>query len=223
MNCGLRSLTARAARRADEGQFYTAWRRENPTKLGEPYTFIETTGRGHLVGVILQAQGFESGKTLFFEGDDETTVDGELVVRGTGSEDFFNGGWYACARPLGKADVISAERLPWLRQTPGTNGVLTGFLSAMCIGLKRASGRPSSTPVKRTAFSPITAALASLSEGRPSVDLTPLPLNQRAVADLQEIVFPAWWQLPIAAWSFEHATLSRKKKRSMARKSDFFR
>jgi hypothetical protein len=30
-----------------------------------------------LAGVVLQAQGFESGKTLFFEGDDETVIDGE--------------------------------------------------------------------------------------------------------------------------------------------------
>ncbi|MCX6905336.1 MAG: DUF2961 domain-containing protein, partial [Verrucomicrobia bacterium] len=43
---------------------------------------------------MLQAQGFESGKTLFFEGDDQTYLDGELAIHGTGSEDFFNGGWY---------------------------------------------------------------------------------------------------------------------------------
>ncbi len=87
-------LHAAVPRNADEGKFYALWRRENPTTPGEPFTFIETEGRGHLVGVVLQAQGFESGKTLFFEGDDQTTIDGELVIHGTGSEDFFNGGWY---------------------------------------------------------------------------------------------------------------------------------
>ncbi len=81
-------------RTPQEGKFYALWRRENPTKLGEPYTLLDTEGRGHLVGVVLQAQGIESGKTLFFEGDDQTTIDGELTVHGTGSEDFFNGGWY---------------------------------------------------------------------------------------------------------------------------------
>ena len=30
----------------------------------------------------------------FFEGDDQATIDGVLAVHGTGSEDFFNGGWY---------------------------------------------------------------------------------------------------------------------------------
>jgi hypothetical protein len=33
--------------------------------------------------------------TLFFEGDDSTVVDGENTLHGTGSEDYFNGGWYA--------------------------------------------------------------------------------------------------------------------------------
>ena len=81
-------------RQPTEGTFNAIWRRENPTQLGQPFTFLDTRGRGHLVGVVLQAQGFESGKTLFFEGDDQTTIDGELVIHGTGSEDFFNGGWY---------------------------------------------------------------------------------------------------------------------------------
>ena len=34
--------------RAPKAQFYALWRRENPTRMGEPYTFIETDGRGHL-------------------------------------------------------------------------------------------------------------------------------------------------------------------------------
>jgi hypothetical protein len=33
--------------------------------------------------------------TGFFEGDDSTVVDGVLNMHGTGSEDYFNGGWYA--------------------------------------------------------------------------------------------------------------------------------
>ncbi|MBC7418179.1 MAG: DUF2961 domain-containing protein, partial [Pedobacter sp.] len=41
------------------------------------------------------AQGLRPGMTLFFEGDDATTIDGKMVIHGTGSEDYFNGGWYA--------------------------------------------------------------------------------------------------------------------------------
>jgi hypothetical protein len=43
--------------------------------------------------------------------------------------------------------------------------------------------------------------------------LTLPPLQDRAVRDPREVLFPAWWQLPIAAWSFEHATLSRRKEK----------
>lgn len=81
--------------REDEGKFYAVWKRENPTTEGKPYTFLETEGTGHIVGLIQQAQGLEPGMIpLYFEGDDQTTIDGELVIHGTGSEDLYNGGWY---------------------------------------------------------------------------------------------------------------------------------
>lgn len=31
---------------------------------------------------------------VFFEGDDSTYVDGKMRIHGTGSEDYYNGGWY---------------------------------------------------------------------------------------------------------------------------------
>ena len=84
-------------RHAEEGRFYAHWESENPVPQGQPFTFVDTKGEGHLAGVILQSQGLEPGQTEFFEGDDEATVDGELTIHGTGSEDFFNGGWYDVA------------------------------------------------------------------------------------------------------------------------------
>ncbi len=41
--------------RKTEGKLYAVWHRENLTTEGKPYTFLETSGRGHLIGVILQA------------------------------------------------------------------------------------------------------------------------------------------------------------------------
>ncbi|MBS1597406.1 MAG: DUF2961 domain-containing protein [Bacteroidetes bacterium] len=79
----------------NEGKFYAYWRRENPVPMQQPFTMLNVKGRGHFVGTVLQAQGLNSGMTSFFEGDDSTVVDGELRMHGTGSEDFFNGGWYA--------------------------------------------------------------------------------------------------------------------------------
>ena len=78
-----------------EGKFYAYWNPEKHTKPGIPHTFLAGKGKGHYVGTILQAQGLNPGMTLFFEGDDVTHIDGELRIHGTGSEDYFNGGWYA--------------------------------------------------------------------------------------------------------------------------------
>lgn len=80
---------------AKEGKFYAIWNRENPVPKGKPYTFLDIKGKGHLVGATLQSQGLLTGITNFFEGDDSTVVDGKMRFHGTGSEDFFNGGWYA--------------------------------------------------------------------------------------------------------------------------------
>lgn len=78
-----------------EGKFYAFWNPEKNTTPGQPHLFLEGKGKGHYVGTILQAQGLNPGMTLFFEGDDVTTIDGEMRMHGTGSEDYFNGGWYA--------------------------------------------------------------------------------------------------------------------------------
>lgn len=79
---------------AKEGKFYSVWRREKPEK-GNFYTFYTGKGKGHYVGTIHQAQGLRPGMTLFFEGDDSTNIDGKMRIHGTGSEDYYNGGWYA--------------------------------------------------------------------------------------------------------------------------------
>lgn len=81
----------------DEGKLYVKWNRDNNVEKGKPYKILETTGRGHYIGTMLQAQGLNSGMTIFFEGDDECYIDGKLRLHGTGSEDYFNGGWYALA------------------------------------------------------------------------------------------------------------------------------
>jgi hypothetical protein len=85
-------------KRSDEGRFYAHWRRDMNPPEGESYVIApEITGKGHYVGTILLCQGHETGSTSYFEGDDRTYVDGELAIHGTGSEDFFNGGYYEIA------------------------------------------------------------------------------------------------------------------------------
>lgn len=86
-----------------EGKFYTQWRREINPAAGKSYEFMQSDGKGHLIGTILQAQGLKAGMTQFFEGDDSTVVDGIMKIHGTGSEDYFNGGWYALLNRWDKA------------------------------------------------------------------------------------------------------------------------
>ncbi|HEY4325985.1 MAG TPA: glycoside hydrolase family 172 protein [Mucilaginibacter sp.] len=79
----------------NEGKFYTNWFNDIKPPIGKPHVFLDTKGKGHYVGTILQAQGLYAGMTQFFEGDDSTSTDGVTRIHGTGSEDYFNGGWYA--------------------------------------------------------------------------------------------------------------------------------
>jgi hypothetical protein len=198
-------------RGANEGEFYAVWRRENPTKLGEPYTFLETTGRGHLVGVVLQAQGLEPGKTLFFEGDDETTVDGEMVIHGTGSEDFFNGGWYDVPDRWEKRLSFPLSGCLGYAKHLGRTGAYRFFLGdayayhQSLLQTIEHSGEKNNIPTDYCSMAYFYSAAP------PTAILTPPPLKDRTVVDPQEVVFSAWWQTPIHAWSFERATLSRKK------------
>ncbi|MEX2245088.1 MAG: glycoside hydrolase family 172 protein [Dehalococcoidia bacterium] len=102
----------------DVGCFHAQWRREDPTdgwgKRGEPhsnvereefwkrpnldgagnYVILEATGRGHYVGCNLNVDVFERQQNDWYgEGDDMIFVDGELTLRGTGTEDYFNTAW----------------------------------------------------------------------------------------------------------------------------------
>jgi Protein of unknown function (DUF2961) len=62
----------------------------------DPYdVLLNIAGKGHYVGTILIGQGDEGvNGTPFWEGDDSTVVDDSILLHGTGTEDYFNGGWY---------------------------------------------------------------------------------------------------------------------------------
>jgi hypothetical protein len=196
-------------RRENEGKFYAIWRRENPTTKGKPFTFIETKGRGHLVGFIQQSQGFESGNTYFFEGDDQTTIDGKLVIHGTGSEDFYNGGWY---------DV------------PGRWESSRSFPLSGCIGYKKHLGRTGGyrfllgdaysyrksilqtiehAPTGNELLNDYCAVTFLYSQDRPTCEFALPPAAKRKVVDLEQIVFATWWNVPIYAFSYRDTTLTK--------------
>jgi hypothetical protein len=80
----------------DLGYFHAQWRRENPTTDGQPYTILEAVGRGQFVGCVLNMQGLRPKKLGFLEGNEMVWLDGESEPSwiGTGTEDYFLGGWY---------------------------------------------------------------------------------------------------------------------------------
>jgi hypothetical protein len=206
-------LHAAVPRKTNEGKFYALWRRENPTRLGEPYTFIETQGRGHLVGAVLQSQGFESGKTLFFEGDDQTTIDGELVIHGTGSEDFFNGGWYDIPDRWEKRISFPLSGCLGYAKHLGRTGGYRFFLGDAYPFRQSLRQTIEHAGEKNNILTDYCSVTYLYSERRPTAEFSVPPLKERAVNDLQEVIFPAGWQTPIYAWSFERASLTRKKTR----------
>jgi hypothetical protein len=75
--------------------FHAQWRRDPRARPDSNYTVLEATGRGHLVGVNLNMQGYGNGMQ-YLEGDEMVYVDGEKEpsIYGTGTEDYFTSGWY---------------------------------------------------------------------------------------------------------------------------------
>jgi hypothetical protein len=197
-------------RRPYEGKFYAVWRRENPTTEGKPFTFLDTQGRGHLVGLALQAQGKESGTTGFFEGDDQTTVDGELVVHGTGSEDFFNGGWYEVPgrwdRPVARPMSGCMAYQKHLSRTGGYR-----FMVGDAYSFRRSLRQTiEHAPVENKMPADYCAVAYFYSESPPTVEMTVPTLAQREVVDPTTMPFNAHWALPISSFALNGATVSRR-------------
>jgi len=81
---------------AEAGRFHARWRHEK-TMPGSNYTILEATGAGHYVGCNMNMQGRKPFSFWFLEGDEMIYVDGEQhppAIHGTGTEDYFNSGWY---------------------------------------------------------------------------------------------------------------------------------
>lgn len=75
------------------GHFYATFNELRPCILGEDYIILDVDGAGQFVGVSEARQGPGLG---YLEGDERIHVDGSLTpaLYGTGTEDFYNGGWY---------------------------------------------------------------------------------------------------------------------------------
>ncbi len=80
---------------------------EGPSVDGADLTLLDTQGSGKVVGVVLTearaACGSQCTIRLYLEGNEHVLVDDARtpVVLGTGTEDFFNGGFYFSQGPFG--------------------------------------------------------------------------------------------------------------------------
>jgi len=78
----------------DIGYFHALWKRDIHTNYDSNYIVLNAIGKGHIVGVNLNAQSYD-GSLSYLEGDEKVYVDNEKrpSIHGTGTEDYFSGGW----------------------------------------------------------------------------------------------------------------------------------
>jgi hypothetical protein len=206
-------VSSGVARRSDEGRFYAVWRRENPTTIGKSFTWLDTQGRGHVVGVTLQAQGPDPGITPFFEGDDQVTLDGEMSIHGTGSEDAFNGGWYDVpGRWEARTSFPLSGCLDYQRPR-ARSGAYRLFLSDAYAFNKSIHLAIEHAPEKNSIPTDYVGMTYLYAERHPDMAGDLAPVAQRAVKDPARLVFTPGWYMPIHSFSVQNATLARKDER----------
>jgi hypothetical protein len=78
-----------------------------PQPEGSAFEVVSVSGRGRYVGTFLYASGRPdrrfgqaTGSLNILEGDETVIIDGQLRIPGTGTEDYFNGGFYFSEGPF---------------------------------------------------------------------------------------------------------------------------
>jgi hypothetical protein len=78
--------------------YFQAESRLGETVFGQDWVFLDVSGRGKFVGVNHTMKGHITNGNIrnYLEGDERVYVDGARTpqLHGTGSEDFYEGGWY---------------------------------------------------------------------------------------------------------------------------------
>ena len=98
----------------DAAYFHAALRESLPTRPNEDFRWLKGEGRGHFAGVLLMTEG-KAKLPFWLEGDDRFTVDGRLAIHGTGTEDYFNCGWYALEGRLDRPAAYAVHGFPLYR------------------------------------------------------------------------------------------------------------
>ncbi|NLE38021.1 MAG: DUF2961 domain-containing protein [Pirellulaceae bacterium] len=104
--------------KGDFGYLHAAYHEGLPPEPDVYHPWATREGRGHYIGTYMATDGQTKVKMpTWLEGDEVFTCDGELRIHGTGTEDYFNCGWYAtpgrlmgpCAYPLHGFPVYRIE------------------------------------------------------------------------------------------------------------------
>lgn len=83
--------------------FHCQFLRENPTTRGKNFSILQARGEGYFAGSFVHYQAYDrADKKNFLEGDIFMFIDGESTasIKGTGGEDYFQGGWYFIDGPF---------------------------------------------------------------------------------------------------------------------------
>ncbi len=104
VNAVVEPLNADGAWDPGLGYFHAGWMRTEAADVGKPHPILSVVGAGKYVGCILGVAAAEQSFWIL-EGDEIIRKDSESAAawRGTGLEDYFNGGWYyqnVLARPF---------------------------------------------------------------------------------------------------------------------------
>ena len=101
--------------RSDFAYLHAVYNEQSPTKPGVYYPWLTQTGTGHYVGTYLITSG-PKGLPYWLEGDERFTVNDKLLIHGTGSEDYFNCGWYAVENRLNNPGALPLHGFPIYQQ-----------------------------------------------------------------------------------------------------------
>jgi hypothetical protein len=215
-------VVAARRRQPDEGRFYAIWRRENPTAPGQPFTFVRSAGRGHVVGVILHAQGRGTDGTAFFEGDDRVVIDGDTVVAGTGSEDAFNGGWYDVpGRWDARRSLPLSGSLGYSNPLARTGGYRFFLGDAYAFRDRIDFTIEHGEDLGNTIATDHSAVTFLYAMTPPTWASTPFTAENRRPQPPDRITLNPGWSAPIAFFSTQHATLTKRPERGIGRSLGF--
>lgn len=103
----------------DFGVLNVQYNESLPTVPDVHHPLLQKEGSGHVVGTYMVTEG-PHGLPFWLEGDDRWIIDGELRIHGTGSEDYYNCGWYALEGRLNGPAALPSHGFPIYGTTDDT-------------------------------------------------------------------------------------------------------